>query len=69
MGSSSQYRESAAECMRAAQAAKSPGNKALYLTMAEEWVRLADHAESVPGRPSARITPNPQPADGAKAIH
>jgi hypothetical protein len=29
MGSSSQYRESAAECMRAAQAAKSPGNKAL----------------------------------------
>jgi len=55
MGLSSQYRESAAECVRAAQAAKSPGNKALYLTMAEEWVRLADHAESVPGRPSARI--------------
>ena len=59
MSSSGQYREHAAECLRSANAAKTPASKALYLTMAEAWVRLADQGES---KTSARVMPNPQPA-------
>ena len=62
MGSSGQYREHAAECLRSAQAAKTPASKALYLTMAEAWVRLADQGESITGKSSAGLRPNPQPA-------
>jgi hypothetical protein len=62
MGLSGQYREHAAECLRSAQAAKTPASKALYLTMAEVWVRLADQGESITGKSGARVTPNPQPA-------
>lgn len=58
MGSSGQYREHAAECLRSAQAAKTPASKALYLTMAEAWVRLADQGASIT---SAGIRPNPRP--------
>jgi len=61
MGSSGQYREHAAECLRSAQAAKTPASKALYLTMAEAWVRLADQGESITGKSSAGVRPNPQP--------
>jgi len=62
MGSSGQYREHAAECLRSAQAAKTPASKALYLTMAEAWVRLADQGASISGKSSAGIRPNPQRA-------
>ena len=60
MSSPSEYRDRAAECVRAAQATESPGSNALYLTMAEIWVRLADQAESLrrqsrPGNANAKI--------------
>jgi hypothetical protein len=47
--------------LRSAQAAKTPASKALYLTMAEAWVRLADQGESILSKSSAGIRPNPQP--------
>jgi hypothetical protein len=63
---SSEYRYHAADCVRAAQAAETPASKALYLTMAEIWARLADQAGSLRRRPDlskvdAKITPNHQP--------
>jgi hypothetical protein len=39
----------AAECARLAQAVESVEDKALLLTMAEVWIRLADKAERIRG--------------------
>src|SRR5437899_1038648 len=66
MGSPSEYRDRAADCVRAAQATESPGSNALYLTMAEIWVRLADQAEGLrrhpdPGKAHAKIRRHLQP--------
>jgi hypothetical protein len=51
--------------VRAAQATASPGSNALYLTMAEIWVRLADQAESRrhsgPSEANAKIRQHHQP--------
>ena len=72
MLASSEYRYHAADCVRAAQAAETPGSKALYLTMAEIWTRLADQAESVRRRPdaskvNAKIRPDLQPLQSTPA--
>jgi hypothetical protein len=67
MLSSSEYRYHAADCVRAAQAAETPGSKALYLTMAEIWARLADQAESRRGRPDPKIRPKLQPLQSTPA--
>ncbi len=39
------YRRHASECVRLAQNAQNPGDKALLLKMAETWLRLADQAQ------------------------
>jgi len=46
MASAEEYRRHAGECVRLAQAAQSPSDKALLLRMAESWLRLAEQAES-----------------------
>jgi len=40
------YRTHAADCVRLAQQATTPTDKALLLDMAEHWVRLAERAEA-----------------------
>jgi hypothetical protein len=71
MNSPSEYRDRAAECVRAAQATASPGSNALYLTMAEIWVRLADQAESRrhsgPSEANAKIRQHLQPLKSSHA--
>jgi hypothetical protein len=72
MSSPSEYRDRAAECVRAAQATGSLGSNALYLTMAEIWVRLADQAESLrrqsgPSRANAKIGQHLQPLQSSHA--
>jgi len=40
-----EYRSQAAECLAAARATESHGSKALFLMMADAWVRLADQVD------------------------
>jgi hypothetical protein len=46
MPSAEDYRRHASECIRLAQNAQNPGDKALLLRMAESWLRLAEQAEA-----------------------
>jgi hypothetical protein len=43
MGTASDHRRWAEECVAMAQAADSHRDKALWLTLAQSWVRLAEH--------------------------
>jgi hypothetical protein len=54
---SAQYRSEAAECMAAARATEHHNNKALFLMMADAWIRLADQVEAR-ARPST-VSLNP----------
>jgi hypothetical protein len=42
-----QYRQSAAECLRAMHATSNARSKAVLLMMAEAWAKLADRAEQL----------------------
>ena len=52
MSWSARYRSEAAQCLAAARAAERRNGKALFLMMADAWVRLADQVEAK-ARPSA----------------
>ena len=43
MGTTQDHRKCAVECVAMARASKSDKDKALWLTLAQSWVRLADH--------------------------
>jgi len=43
MGTSLDHRRHAEECVAMAQRADDDGDKALWLTLAQSWVRLAEH--------------------------
>ncbi len=45
-----EYRQSAAECLRLARRTDDSGTKALYLQMAQAWIKLADDLETRPAR-------------------
>jgi hypothetical protein len=53
LASRDEYRRHAAECVRLAQKVQNPRDKALLLTMADSWIRLADKAANR----AHRITP------------
>ncbi len=40
-----QLRNSAAECIRLAEAARTSEHKSFFIEMAERWLTLAEHAE------------------------
>jgi hypothetical protein len=40
------YQQRAVECLRLARSARNPGNKALFLEMAQTWVKLAEQAQA-----------------------
>ena len=43
---SAQYRSEAAECLAAARATERSNGRALFLMMADAWLRLADQVEA-----------------------
>jgi len=45
MSLQAEYRNQAAECLAAARAAENHGSKALYLMIANAWVKLADQID------------------------
>jgi hypothetical protein len=44
MSSDSIYRSNAEDCLRMAQTALSDGDRPFWLTLAQSWLRLAEHA-------------------------
>jgi hypothetical protein len=59
-----QYRQSAAECLRAMHATSNERSKAVLLLMAEAWAKLADQAEQLVERSPPLASPMPPEADG-----
>ncbi len=49
MGTPQDHRKCAEECVAMAQAAEDQSDKALWLTMAQSWLRLAEHAATARG--------------------
>jgi hypothetical protein len=48
MGTTQDHRRCAEECVAMAQRADDEGDKALWLTLAQSWVRLAEHVARGP---------------------
>jgi hypothetical protein len=44
MSSNNIYRSNAEDCLRMAQTALNDGDRPFWLTLAQSWLRLADHA-------------------------
>jgi hypothetical protein len=64
MGTPRDHRKSAEECVAMARAAEDDRDRALWLTLAQSWVRLAEHV--------ARNRQTPPSADDGKnalAVH
>jgi hypothetical protein len=67
MGTSENHRRYAEECVAMAQRSEDDTDKALWLTLAQSWVRLAEHVARGPSHPngddgSTRDAP-PDPAE------
>jgi len=62
MGTTEDHRKYAEECVAIAQGCQDESDKALWLTLAQSWVRLAEHV--------ARDEPGPTlaPDDGDEAL-
>lgn len=52
LGFSEECRERAAECLRLAQKRSEPASRAMLLTMAEEWLKLAERHAAEEGKPN-----------------
>jgi hypothetical protein len=64
MGTLQDHRQWAEKCVARAQAAADPQDKALWLTLAQSWVRLSEHVARVePGADAGSDTMAAQPAD------
>jgi hypothetical protein len=51
MSSADNYRTNAEDCLRMAKAAAEERDRPLWATMAQSWLRLAEHAERVVATP------------------
>jgi hypothetical protein len=49
MNSADEYRNNAEDCMRMASLARDEGDRPLWVTMAQSWLRLAEHADHING--------------------
>ena len=45
MGTTEEHRRCAEQCVARAQSSREDGYKALWLSLAQSWVRLAEHSE------------------------
>jgi hypothetical protein len=50
MGTTQDHRKSAEECVAMARLSEAESDKALWLTLAQSWVRLAEHVARVESR-------------------
>jgi hypothetical protein len=72
MGTNRDHRRFAEECIAMAHASEDPNDKALWITLAQSWVRLAEHAAhmsasgdvaAIAGKAAVRDALALQPAD------
>ena len=72
MGTNRDHRRFAEECIAMAYASEYPNDKALWITLAQSWVRLAEHAAhmsasgdvaAIAGKAAVRDALALQPAD------
>ncbi|MGB6536915.1 MAG: hypothetical protein WBF58_13240 [Xanthobacteraceae bacterium] len=63
MGTRQDHRRYAEECVAMAQRADDDGDKALWLTLAQSWVRLAEHVARGPFQIYDEAAKIPVPAD------
>jgi hypothetical protein len=70
MGTNDHHRKHAEQCIAMARAADGDKDKALWLTLAQSWVRLAEHvarSEAEPARGAERVdAPSPDGRDPAR---
>ena len=64
MGTNPDHRRFAEECVAMARSCKDASDKALWITLAQSWVRLAEHvartragAEAAPGKEALAVQP------------
>jgi hypothetical protein len=50
------HRKCAEECVAMARLADAESDKALWLTLAQSWVRLAEHVARAESRPTSAVT-------------
>jgi hypothetical protein len=60
MGTAQDHRKYAEDCLAMARLSQANSDKALWLTLAQSWVRLAEHV--------ARVDVQPPPAPGGETI-
>jgi hypothetical protein len=63
MDDSAKYRANAMACANFAERIADPRRRVVLLTMAEAWLRLADHAERRASRESASLSESAAPID------
>jgi hypothetical protein len=63
MGTTEDHRRFAEECVAMAQRAEDKSDKALWLTLAQSWVRLAEHVARGPVRGETAEIPQIASAD------
>jgi hypothetical protein len=68
MKSVNEYRSIAENCLRQANAAKDERDKPLWVTMAQSWLRLAEHRERI-NEDFEHSDGDGEPADRAPALN
>lgn len=58
-----QYRAHAHDCLQRAHADTNERDKPLWLTLAQSWLQLADHADRVHGEREAELTEQTEEAE------
>ena len=56
MGSNTDYRSNAEDCLRMAREAQNTQDKPFWLTLAQSWLRLAQHSKRGTGERDAEAT-------------
>jgi hypothetical protein len=69
MSSSNDYRTNAEDCLRMAKTASEERDRPLWATMAQSWLRLAEHADRARSAPELvpELAPEGASGNGAQA--
>jgi hypothetical protein len=68
MSSANDYRINAADCLRMAKQASEERDRPLWATMAQSWLRLAEHADRVNLVPEDNLASDELGGDGDQEI-
>jgi hypothetical protein len=69
MGNNRDHRRFAEECIAMAHASEDANDKALWITLAQSWVRLAEHAAHISASSSIAAIAGRDAVENALALH